>query len=57
MPHLKRVFHCGRLKRDNTSAIQMLHQMSVGVVVVALALVLIFLILFFAAQNPLLAPF
>ena len=32
MPHLKRLFRCGRQERDNTSAIKMLHQMSVGVV-------------------------
>ena len=40
MPHPKCLFHCGRQKRDNTSAIKMLHQMSVWVVVVALRLVL-----------------
>ena len=40
MPHLKYLFHCGKQKRDNTSAIEMLHQMSVWVVVVALWLVL-----------------
>ena len=34
-------FHCGRQKRDNTSAIKMLHQMSVQAVVVALGLVLL----------------
>ena len=32
MPHLNCLFHCGRQKRDNASVIQMLHQMSVGVV-------------------------
>ena len=37
MPHLKcLVFHCGRQKSDNISAIEMLHQMSVCVLVVAL---------------------
>ena len=40
MPHLMCLFHCGRQKRDNTSAIKMLRQMSVWVVVVALGLVL-----------------
>ena len=33
-------FHCARQKRDSTSAIKMLHQMSVWVVVVALGRVL-----------------
>ena len=32
MPNLKSLFHCGRQKRDNTSVIKMLHQMSVVVV-------------------------
>ena len=32
--------HCGKQKRDSTSAVKMLHQMSVWVVVVALRLVL-----------------
>ena len=43
MPHLKYLFHNGRQKHDNTrlSAMKMLHQMSVWVVVVALRLVLI----------------
>ena len=40
MPHLKCLFHCGRQKCDNTSAIKMLHQMSVWVVVVAIWLAL-----------------
>ena len=43
MPHLKHLFHCYRQKRHNISAIKMLHQMSVWVVVVALiGLVLIY---------------
>ena len=37
----KVLFHCDRQKRDSTNAIKMLHQMLVGVVVVALRLVLI----------------
>ena len=41
MPYLKCLFHCGRQKRDNISATQMLPQMSAWVVGVALALVLI----------------
>ena len=40
MPHLKCLIHCGRLKCDNTSAIKMLHPMSVWVVVAARSLVL-----------------
>ena len=41
MPHLKYLFYFRRPKRDNTSAMKMLHQMCVVVlVVVALRLVL-----------------
>ena len=44
MPHLKRLFHCGRQKRDNRSAIKMLHQMSVWVVVVVAAAVVVIVV-------------
>ena len=37
--HLKHRFHFARQKRDNDSAVQMLHQMCIWVVVVALGLV------------------
>ena len=40
MPHLQYLFHCGSQKGDNISAIKMLHQMPVWVVVAALGLVL-----------------
>ena len=50
MPHPKYLFHCGRQKRDNTSAIKMLHQMCVWVAVVVVALGLVLTVLTLVAQ-------
>ena len=41
MPHLECLFHCGRQKRDNISAMKMLHQMFVRVVVAVVVVVVV----------------
>ena len=41
MSHLQRRFHFARQKRDNISTLEMLHQMSIRVVVFAIGLALI----------------